>query len=153
MPVLISINIGILHRVLHDNVSEVRNKPIAWYKVTKDQEEQYRKAQGCILNNLEYPEVDQCTVVNCCNTNHRNQIDRWCEQLVHCCLNANKFLSHVKMKKSNKPYWRQEVQPYKFNSIWWHNIWKECGERHDGVIYQSKTEAHRPYMYATRRYK
>ncbi len=46
MPVLISINIGILHRVLHNDISEFRNIPIVWFKVTKDQEEQYRKAQG-----------------------------------------------------------------------------------------------------------
>ncbi len=91
--------------------------------------------------------------MNCCNTDHWNQIDSWYEQLVHCCLNADKFLPCVKMKKSNKPYWRKEVQPYKIDSIQWHNLWRECGEPRDGVIYQSKTEAHRQYMYATRRYK
>ncbi len=56
------------------------------------------------------------------------------------------------MKKSNKPYWREEVQPYKADSIWWYNLWKQCGEPRDGVIYESKTEAHRQYRYATRRY-
>ncbi len=35
MPVLISINVGILHRDVHYDVSEVRNKPIAWYKEAK----------------------------------------------------------------------------------------------------------------------
>jgi hypothetical protein len=45
------------------------------------------------------------------------------------------------------------VQPYKTESIWWHNIWKQCGEPRHGVIYESKMEAHRQYMYATRRYK
>ncbi len=65
---------------------------------------------------------------------------------------SDRFLPRVKLKKSNKPYWREEVQPYKVDSIWWNNLWKQCGEPRDGVIYESKTEVHRQYRYATRRY-
>ncbi len=83
---------------------------------------------------------------------HRKQIDDLCEQLVECCLVSDRFLPKVKLKKSNKPYWREEVQPYKTDSIWGHYLWKQCGETRDGVIYESKSEAHNQYRYATRIY-
>ncbi len=91
--------------------------------------------------------------MNCDNKDHIQQIDRLSVQLVECCLEADRYLPRVKLKKSNKPYWREEVQPYKTDSIWWHNIWKPYGQPKQGVVYDSKTEAHHQYMYTTKRYK
>ncbi len=51
------------------------------------------------------------------------------------------YLPRVKLKmsnKSNKPNWRKEVQLYKTDSIWWHNIWKQYGQPKQGVVYDSK---------------
>ncbi len=97
--------------------------------------------------------VSECSDMNCDNEEHRQQSYRWSVQLVEYCLEADRYLQHVKLKKSNTPYWREEVQPYKTHSIWWHNIWKQYGQPKQGVVYDSKSETHYQYMYATKGYK
>ena len=153
MPVLLELDVKIMHKNIIVDSTDDREKPIAWHKICDADVDRYKKAQDWILKGLDTYEVTKCKDVKCTDEEHRKQIDDLCEQLVECCLVSDRFLPRVKLKKSNKPYWREEVQPYKTDSIWWHNLWKQCGEPRDGVIHESKTEAHRQYRYATRRYR
>ncbi len=139
------VNVEIIYRDIGEDCSEDRAKPISWHRVLKNDEEIYRRTLHWTLQGIDIPDVSECSDLNCYNEGHIQQIDRWSGQLVECCLEADRYLPRVKLKKSNKPY--------KTDSIWWHNIWKQYGQPKQGVVYDSKTEAHRQYMYATKRNK
>ena len=113
----------------------------------------YLRKQSCLLEKVVRPEVSDCTDVKCSNQMHREQIEVWCKELVRCCLKADDHLPRVRKKKVQKPYWTEEVKPFKDECIWWHQVWKQNGEQRDGILYEQKTAAKKQYMYAVRRYK
>ncbi len=104
MAVLMDVNLEIIHRDIGEDCSEDRAKPIAWHIVRKNDAERYSRTLDWTLQGIDIPDVSQCSDVNCDNEGHRQQIDRRSVQLVECCLEADRYIPHVKLKKSNKPY-------------------------------------------------
>ena len=128
-------------------------KPIAWYKVSETQKLAYQQKQDEYLAGATIPEVAVCRDVNCCDVTHKTQIDEWFQDMIDCCLQSDKHLPRIAKQKVNKPYWKSEVQPQKAESLWWHNLWLQCGSPKEGLVYEHKGEAKKQYMYAVRRYK
>ena len=152
LPIILLIATETVPSEIKDDTNGNDALPIAWHRVKDTDIDQYMHMQNIILDQVITPAVFDCKDLSCSNKEHTEQIDIICNTLVQCCLEADKCFPRVKIKKSNKPYWREEVQPYKTNSIWWHNLWKQCGEPRQGIVYDSKTDAKRQYMYAVRRY-
>ena len=129
------------------------DKPIAWHKVTDHDMEEYQRKQDIWLDAASVRDVANCGDTTCCDEKHRLQIDDWFQDLVKCCLCSSKHFPRVRQKKMNKPYWKEEVKPYKDDSLWWHNTWLQCGQPRNGPVYENRLIAKRQYMYAIRRYK
>ncbi len=85
-------------------------------------------------------DVAMCADVKCCREDHRLQIDDWCAKLIDCCLKADDVLPHIRRQKRNHPNWREEVKPYKDDSIWRHNLWVQYGKQSEGIIYNNIRE-------------
>ena len=129
------------------------SKPIAWQRVNEHDVKCYQQKQDILLSSVPVPAVAHCCDVSCSKSDHRQEIDQWFQDLIDCCVQADDLLPRIKHKKSNKPYWKSEVKPYKDDSLWWHNIWLLCGSPKNGPIYENKTISKRQYLYAVRRYK
>ena len=159
LPLLLELRLKNHFASIHnDNVntdaeSEKCDKPIAWHKVTDNHKVAYQHNQDRLLLNSSIPEVALCTNVNCCDPLHKSQIDEWFQDMVDCCILSDRHLPRIEQRKMNKPYWKAEVKPYRDESLWWHNLWLQCGEPKEGIIYEHKSDAKRQYMYAVRRYK
>lgn len=152
LPVILNINVQIDHTHVEDSDSKIHEAPISWHKVSEIDEQKYRTEQDWLLDtDVIIPEVADCADVKCCDVAHQKQIDIWCEQLVDVCLKADAHLPRVKEKKSKKPLWKEDVKPYRDDCLWWHNFWIQCGKPTSGVVYESKRESKRQYMYAVRR--
>ena len=134
-------------------VNTASARPIAWYKVTENDENLYKQKQDRWLSKMKDYQVTECSNVKCCDPAHKTQIDEWFQDMVDCCLLSDQHLPRTAKLKKNKPYWTTEVKPYKDESLWWHKFWQQCGEPKQGVVFENKTEAKKQYMYAVRRYK
>ena len=130
------------------------NAPIAWHKVTEDKNPKYQtRLDEYLDSHLSIPDVANCDYVTCNSHVHKQQLDQWCGHLIDCCLNSDVCLPRVKLKPQNRPRWREDVQPYKTECIWWHNLWVQQDHPKQGLVYDRMREAKRQYLYANRRNK
>jgi exonuclease III len=143
----------LVRNVCNSSDGVTNGTPIAWYKVTDNDQLLYNQKQDNYLSHMKCYEVAECCNVMCADMKHKVQIDEWFQEMVNCCLLSDVHLPRVSKRKINKPYWKTEVKPYKDESLWWHNFWRQCGEPKQGVVYENKTEAKKQYMYAVRRHK
>ncbi len=80
MPVLLELDVTIMHKNIVVDSTDEREKPIAWHKIRDA--DRYKQAQDWILQSLDTYEVTKCKYVKCADEEHRKQIDDLCEQLV-----------------------------------------------------------------------
>jgi len=52
--------------------------------------------------------------------------------------------------KTLKPYWNDEVEQFKNDSIFWHNLWLSAGKPTSGVIQQIRLSSKAKYKLAVR---
>ena len=122
--------------------------PIAWHKVIEDKKTKYQaRLDEYLDSHVSIPDVANCDDATCNSHVHKQQIDQWCSQLIDCCLNSDVCLPRV------NPRWREDVQPYKTECIWWHNLWVQQDHPKQGGVYDRMREAKRQYLYANRRNK
>jgi len=51
------------------------------------------------------------------------------------------------------PGWKEDVEPVRHRSLFWHNIWMECGKLHTGPIADIMRKTKSAYHYAIRKAK
>ena len=153
LPIIFDIKVPQYEKSTAQYNDVVENMPISWNKVTDKDQDVYRRQLECFAQNVKMPEAAYCDDIMCTNPQHKEQIEIWCHELVECCFNADVHLPRIRMKKIHKPYWKEEVKPFRDECIWWHNVWKNNGEPRFGVLFEQKSAAKRQYMYAVRRYK
>ena len=153
LPLLLDICVNTTRRDIGADEDIHNGAAICWHRVDDNHVRLYQRKQQQILASMGDCDVAQCGDVNCCREDHRQQIDDWCEKLIDCCLKADDVLPHIRKQKRNRPYWREEVKPYKDESIWWHNLWVQGGKPSEGIIYDNMREAKRQLAYANRRNK
>ena len=154
LPIIMDIEMSIDHAGTEQANKGTNNAPIAWHKVTEDKKTKYQaRLDEYLDSHVSIPDVANCDDVTCNSHVHKQQIDQWCSQLIDCCLNSDVCLPRVKLKPQNRPRWREDVQPYKTECIWWHNLWVQQDHPKQGVVYDRMREAKRQYLYANRRNK
>ena len=73
----------------------------------------YQAKQNTILADMNVYDVSTCSDVTCKCQDHRDQLDRWCRDLIKCCLSSDVKLPRVKARKNKRPRWNTDVKPYK----------------------------------------
>jgi hypothetical protein len=71
IPVLLKLDVEIMHRYIDEGNTEVKGKPIAWNRVNDNDTERYQRAQDRILQGLEINNATQCHNVQCKSLEHR----------------------------------------------------------------------------------
>ena len=114
---------------------------ICWDKATSLQKEHYK----LFLSNLNDNIVDQfddfdCSLVNCRDYSHFNIFHNSLLKLIEsielasfACIPIKHF---NKSKKKTKLMigWNRYIEEYRNKSIFWHNIWKDCGQPAEGYV-------------------
>ena len=97
------------------------------------------------LSQLELPiDLFNCTNKFCKNCEHTAAIDRLCDEIIQCCLEA-----HICTDKAIAG-WNDHVKQAREQSLLWHFMWQQSGRPNHGHIYQiMKTTRHR-YHYSVR---
>ena len=51
------------------------------------------------------------------------------------------------------PGWNEDVEPFRQEALFWHEIWKSCAKPNTGDIHRKMTQSRNHYHYAVRRVK
>lgn len=151
--------------MMHLNVNDIiRTKPqpcespthaIAWGRITPDHITDYKAYVSNELQQLQVPnDVSNCVSLSCQDERHRYEIDRYCMILCDICVKAaDECFPISRPNKINRPRWRDEMQPFKDDALFWDAIWRSCSCPRQGVVYELRQRTKRQYHYAFRRYK
>jgi len=127
----------------------------AWCKATDDHIAAYKATVQANLSNIKLP-VDSllCRDVHCCNRSHIDDLNAFVDDITQACLAAGE----VSLPRAGRvgsaghiPGWNDIVAPVRDKSIFWHNIWMECGRPRSGIIADIMRKTRASYHYAIRK--
>ena len=153
-PLCMDVDISVYKRALGAPlVSSV--KSIAWGRVTSEHIERFQMSVSMALNERIMPEcLTACSGNVCSNPVHKVQIDEFCEVLCNICIRSgHSSFPTCQPKEFRRPKWKELMQPYKDEALFWDTMWKSCGKPAVGVVFDIRQRTKREYHYAMRRYK
>ena len=96
---------------------------------------EYANALDRALHEIQIPwEALQCCDKSC--TMHYSELQLFHDAIVKACVESGKeCIAHTSKsgKTSALTGWNEFVKPYRDDSIFWHNIWKQCGSPRNAV--------------------
>jgi len=135
----------------------VTKKP-AWYKANETDLENYKRLLQSNLNTIAIPRSAlACHDVKCCDKNHHILLKEFADNIAEASLTA--AVNSVPLtgnmrndtgKKSTVPGWQEYVAPARAESLFWHNLWIECGRPHSGSVADCMRRTRAAYHYAIR---
>jgi hypothetical protein len=120
----------------------------AW-RWDKSDVSQYYEASRIYLSDVQ-PLTCTCSDSVCNNTEHLHSINLYYDGIVRA-LHKAATTSIVRVKcGSFKPYWNDELDRLKADSIFWHNLWLSASRPPSGVLHRIKTSCKLKYKIAIR---
>ena len=130
---------------------------IAWHKVTTKHIETYKDIirELMTMKGIDHEHFDMsCSNMNCCDQNHLNAIDKLSASLIDICIESGaKVFPTCKKRNPLAPYWKENVKPFRDDSIFWGKIWKECGRPPTGYVYDIYKKVRKSYHMAIKNHK
>ena len=144
----------------------IPRKP-AWSRATTDQKSAYRQQLENRLEQLqaaEHPQLEsslKCQDLHCKDILHSEARDNHVLDLLTAVIEASHGTMPMyggcrvgdKRPGVGIPGWNNEVRPYRDDSLYWGNIWRQHGRPESGWIHQNFVEARRQYHRAVLRVK
>ena len=155
IPILMQMDIDIEYlRTAKRSISPT----IAWTQCSKDEIGSYQCAVDKQVDRIELDfEVFACRNTQC--DIHNDQINMWFNEIVKILLEASKTTLPTtgnKQKPKTIPGWNEYVKPKLETSLFWHNIWKECGRPRQGnvadIMRRTRAQYHHAVKYARKEY-
>lgn len=157
-PIFCMLNYTISTEV-NKSVHAVKAKP-SWTSSTDEQKENFRKELNEKLTNLEIDSnIRQCRNVHCTDEGHLGGIDDFLATLlkdIESSANNNLHVVDRKTeteKKSAIPCWKEEVQPFKEDALFWHAIWLSAGKPLNTQLHMIMRRTRNIYHYQIRKCK
>ena len=130
---------------------------VSWVKATDSDLYNYRCALSNLLSCLKLP-VDAllCSDLDCRDVSHFQALDVYAKDITEACLiAAENSIPHTCNRQSSGrlPGWSEHVQPLRDKSLFWHNLWLDCGRPKTGAVADSMRRTRAAYHYAIRRLK
>jgi hypothetical protein len=131
-----------------------KNRPL-WHKVSNENISKYQYELDKILD---FSDVNNsiiaCKDVNCKDKHHLDYINSFCDAINDACYSAGlKSFPYSNNHKAGIPFWNENVQPLRDTSIFWHDIWIECGKPQHGVVYDIMRDCRSKYHLAIKKVK
>jgi len=101
------------------------------------------------LRSVNVPVVCECDV-SCDISSHLNALNLYYENIVaalHC---AGHTAMHGVPCRPLKPFWNEELDRLKYDSIFWHNLWSDAGRPSSGVLNHVRLSCKAKYKLAVR---
>ena len=125
---------------------------IAWYKAKEEEKQQYSTDLRVMLEDvLLRDSVIECDNLTCTSENHKSAIDNFCSNIIQACFEADQNIPRTKPpKKSAVAGWTDDVEPVRQISIFWHNVWVDCGRPGQGAVADVRRLTRRNYHNAVK---
>jgi len=139
----LSLQLNICWTALSRSAPKVGRTNPAWCKANDTDLNSYKVRMQCNLREVSVPTSTlDCQDVKCCDRNHHRLLKEYAKNIANASLMAaNDSIPVTGMVKdsngrhtSRMPGWNEYVAPVRRESIFWHNLWLECGRAHSGVV-------------------
>ena len=162
-PIMLKLNLGSIPK--RQITKEVRGKKPAWYKAGQEDRDMFTSDLSDRLSSLTSPHSIQCSNTICKDPTHSEERDSYVLDVLIALIEAShkcipltgggkskaqdpRRICHV---TAAVPGWREEVQAFKDDSLFWHAIWKSAGSPRHGVLFEIMRKTRNSYHYAVRR--
>ena len=153
-PLFITLNIP-LHLITC--TERVYKGKTAWHKASSAQLDDYGiTLQNCLHSIILPVDVLACKDVSCCDPLHREKLDKFACDVSRACLTAaGMCIPRTSGRKASGviPGWNAEVEPVRQTSIFWHNMWIQCGRPRTGLVADIMRRTRAKYHYTIRSVK
>lgn len=108
-----------------------------WDKATSDQIRKYEDKVSSLLDKVHIPlEAINCPDRHC--KDHKKHVDAFMNGIFDAVQSASKCSIPQSKSGGSKPVpgWNDHVRALRDESLFWHEIWHQCGEPHVGVVAQ-----------------
>ena len=145
---------------------EVKPKKPAWYKADQVDRDKYTKDLQDRLSCLEPPDSLQCTNSQCEDPDHSADRDSHVLDILtamiessHVCIPLSgggktrtdpSKSCHVSL---SVPGWKDQVESFKQDSIFWHAVWSSAGSPKLGGLFEMMKKSRNVYHYVIRKVK
>ena len=158
-PIILKLNLGNL-----PVRSEIKSKKIrrpAWSRVTQQEAAKYTEALDSRLQALHLPASMKCSDPCCKDSTHSEERDSFvldilC-QLVECSHTVLPLTGGRDRGGGTRgnpiPGWKEEAEPQRERSIYWHNVWMKEGRPSQGWLHDTMVKTRTQFHHAVRRLK
>ena len=92
-----------------------------------------------------------CNDKQCSLVAHREAIDLLCDQIIECCISAERQCIPQKRTGARPiPGWNAHVEDERQRSLFWHDLWLQAGRPMQGPVYDVMKLTRKRYHYAKR---
>ena len=116
----------------------------------------YQYKLNCYLSDVVLPvSALACSNSMCCCPDHRQAISNYAQVLINCCGKAaSEAFPHSRTgDRKIVPGLTELVEPFRQKSLFWHNIWVDCGRPRDGNLAGIMRRTRAAYHAAVKRVK
>jgi len=111
---------------------------VSWVKAMDNNLRVYQSTFSLHLNSIDVPtDVLLCNDVKCSNLSHLQRLNRYAVEITESCLHAAEATIPLTCKRQvggRIPGWSEHVQPLHDKSLFWHNLWMDCGRPKTGAV-------------------
>ena len=150
IPLIVSLNLQIdMARAYQAPHRDKSDKRYAW-RWDKSNLNSYYSVTQQLLSNLEQLyHFNDCNA-GCKNVDHISHIDLAFNSVVSVLFTASMHSVERIQVHSLKPYWNDELDRLKNDSIFWHNLWLSAGKPSSGTLNNIRIRCKSKYKYAIR---
>jgi len=132
-PIVAKFNFVLDSQARNPNHKVSKSRILNWRWDKSDLSTYYEESR-CCLNNIAVPECTRCIGHMCCDYSHHVSIDHYYRDIVKAIhMAASKTVVRIP-HKSLKPFWNEELDKLKQDSIFWYNVWVSAGKPHQGTL-------------------
>ena len=146
IPVVYKFNWVLSSQIYKSGKSAVKRYSWRW---DKSDLSNYYHLSDLALRNVSVPAMCDC-VLGCCNAVHLDAINTYYENIVTALHHAACSAIQRVPCHALKPYWNEELDRLKTDSIFWHNLWTNAGRPSSGALQRIRLACRAKYKLAIR---
>ena len=165
-PIILKLKVGEIP-IKSKKVPHKSRNP-AWFKASQDDKDQYTSDLHERLCNLDQPVSLDCQNPNCKDASHTQDRDSYVLDILtsviessHSCIpltggSRGSFSPDPSRScpvKEGVPGWKDEVEPQRQESLFWHAVWRSAGSPKEGPLHHSMKTSRNLYHYLIRKVK
>ncbi len=135
------------------------NPRISWNRGTEEGRAKFVSSLTNRLENLTPPRsLEECNDVHCKHQSHPEEIDEFLTLVLESITLSGKESLQSKQilktkSKSKVPFWQENIQPYKEDSMFWHAVWESAGKPINTELHKVMKSTRNRYHYQIRKGK